>query len=37
VYTESYQTKSSALKREKELNTGLGWEFIKNVGLRIRG
>ncbi len=29
VYTESYQTKSSALKREKELKTGVGREFIQ--------
>jgi putative endonuclease len=31
VYTESYQTKSSALKREKELKTGVGREFIQKM------
>ena len=31
VYTESYQTKYSALKREKELKTGVGWEFIQKM------
>jgi len=31
VYIESYQTKSSALKREKELNTGVGREFIQKM------
>jgi putative endonuclease len=31
VYTESYQTKLSALKREKELKTGVGREFIRKM------
>jgi putative endonuclease len=31
VYTESYQTKSSALKREKELKTGMVREFIQKM------
>ena len=31
MYTESYQTKSSALKREKELKTGVGREFIQKM------
>jgi putative endonuclease len=31
IYTESYQTKSSALKREKELKTGVGREFIQKM------
>jgi putative endonuclease len=31
VYTESYGSKSSALKREKELKTGVGREFIRKI------
>jgi putative endonuclease len=31
MYTERYQTKSSALKREKELKTGVGREFIQKM------
>jgi putative endonuclease len=31
VYTESYETKSSALKRENELKTGVGREFIQKM------
>jgi putative endonuclease len=31
VYTESYQTKSTTLKREKELKTGVGREFIQKM------
>ena len=31
VYTEPYETKSSALKREKELKTGVGREFIRKM------
>ena len=31
VYTESYLSKSSALKREKELKTGVGREFIRKM------
>lgn len=31
VHTEIYETKSGALKREKELKTGVGREFIQKV------
>jgi putative endonuclease len=31
VYTESYESKSKALKREKELKTGVGREFIRKM------
>jgi putative endonuclease len=31
VYTEPYPSKSSALKREKELKTGVGREFIRKM------
>ena len=31
VYTEPYETKSSALKREKVLKTGVGREFIRKM------
>jgi putative endonuclease len=31
VYTESYGSKSCALKREKELKTGVGREFIRKM------
>jgi putative endonuclease len=31
VYTEPYETKSSALKREKELKTGVGREWIRKM------
>ncbi|MCE2708281.1 MAG: GIY-YIG nuclease family protein [Bacteroidota bacterium] len=31
VYTESYESKSSALKREQELKTGVGREFIQKI------
>ncbi len=31
VYTETYETKSSALKREKELKTGVGREWIRKM------
>jgi putative endonuclease len=31
VYTETYPSKSSALKREKELKTGVGREFIRKM------
>ncbi len=31
VYTEPYETKSSAQKREKELKTGVGREFIRKM------
>jgi putative endonuclease len=29
VYTESYSTRSEAMKREKYLKTGVGREFLK--------
>jgi putative endonuclease len=29
VYTETYETRSEAMKREKYLKTGVGREFIK--------
>ncbi len=31
VYTETYPSKSSAWKREKELKTGLGHEIIRKM------
>jgi len=31
VHTEIYETKSSALKREKELNTGVGRELKQKM------
>ena len=31
VYKETYPSKSSALKREKELKTGVGREFIRKM------
>ena len=31
VYTESYESKSKALEREKELKTGVGRQFIRKM------
>jgi putative endonuclease len=31
VYTESYETKQEAMKREKQLKTAKGREFIWNI------
>jgi putative endonuclease len=31
IYSETYQTKREAIIREKELKTGKGRDFIKNI------
>ncbi|MFC2135190.1 GIY-YIG nuclease family protein [Bacteroidota bacterium] len=36
IYSESYETRSDAMKREKELKSHKGRDFIKNTLLKGR-
>ena len=35
LYTEQYENKSDAMKREKQLKSAKGREFIKNLTLKV--
>ena len=35
LYTEQYENKSDAMKREKQLKSAKGREFIKNLTLEV--